>query len=84
MNRRGGRMETSTRKKDHHLTNSSLKDGVKAALRCVSIARYHLLLHLLVKTVHFVSQREDVAETEAGDTVGKQLVPVQGDKHTAC
>lgn len=43
-------------KKDDHLTNSSLEDGVKPALWCISIARYHLLLHLLVKTINFVSQ----------------------------
>lgn len=60
----------------HHLTNSSLQDGIKPALRSIPVTGHHLLLHLLVETVHFICQREDVTEPEGGDAVRKEFVSV--------
>lgn len=62
-----------------HLTNSSLQNGIKSTLWCIPIARHHLFLYLLIETVHFVCQGEDVAETEGGDTVWEQFVSVHED-----
>lgn len=61
-----------------HLTNSSLQDCIEPSLRRVPVARHHLFLDLLVETVHFVGQRQNVAETKRGDTVWKQFVPAHG------
>lgn len=60
-----------------HLTDGSLQDGIEAALRSVPVARHHLFLHFLVEAIHFVSQGEEVAEPEGGDTAGEQFVSVQ-------
>lgn len=60
-----------------HLTDGSLQDGVEASLRSVPVARHHLFLHFLVEAIHFVSQGEEVAEPEGGDTAGEQFVSVQ-------
>lgn len=69
-----------------HLTNSSLQNGIKSTLWCIPVARHHLFLYLLIETVHFVSQWEDVAETKGGYTVGEQFVSVykgtQADRDT--
>lgn len=61
-----------------YLANSGLQDGIKAALGRVPVAGDHLLLHLLVEAVHFIRQREDVAEAEGGHAVGEEFVPVAG------
>lgn len=71
--------ETVT-KEAPHLTYGCLQDGVKPAFRSVPVARYQLLLHLLVKSIHLVGQGENVPETEGGDALGEQLESKEGDR----
>lgn len=62
------------------LADRGLQDRVKATLRRIAIAGHHLLLHLLVKSVHLVRQREKVPETEGRDTVGESLIAGQRER----
>lgn len=59
-----------------YLANSSLQNGIKPPLWCISVTRHHLLLHFFVETINLVRKRQEVTKAKCGDTVWEQLISV--------
>jgi len=53
----------------HHLANSCLQDGIKAALGGIQVARDALFPELLAEVVDVVGQADDILEGEGGVSI---------------
>jgi len=61
-----------------HLAHSSLQNCIETALWGIPVPGHLLLLHFFIKTVDFVRQGQEVAETKGGDAAWEQLIAARG------